>query len=115
MTATGRPPDNLAPGLREKPARGAAEAPAEPEREGPDSPSRSPYRPEIRRAPIPRQTPRRKFHRDFREGAGRLVRETGKPIAQVARDRGIKRGHAGDWVNVERRRRGEADGALSEG
>jgi transposase len=29
---------------------------------------------------------RRKFDRDFREGAVRLVRETGKPIAQVARD-----------------------------
>ena len=30
---------------------------------------------------------RRKFDQDFREGAVRLVRETGKPIAQVARDR----------------------------
>jgi transposase len=29
---------------------------------------------------------RRKFDKDFREGAVRLVRETGKPIAQVARD-----------------------------
>jgi Transposase len=29
---------------------------------------------------------RRKFDRDFKEGAVRLVRETGKPIAQVARD-----------------------------
>jgi transposase len=28
---------------------------------------------------------RRKFDRDFREGAVRLVRETGKPIAQVRR------------------------------
>ena len=28
---------------------------------------------------------RRKFDRDFREGAVRLVRETGRPIAQVAR------------------------------
>ena len=28
---------------------------------------------------------RRKFDRDFKEGAVRLVRETGKPIAQVAR------------------------------
>jgi transposase len=28
---------------------------------------------------------RRKFDADFREGAVRLVRETGKPIAQVAR------------------------------
>jgi transposase len=32
---------------------------------------------------------RRKFDHDFREDAVRLVRETGKPIAQVARDLGI--------------------------
>ena len=35
---------------------------------------------------------RRKFGRDFREGAVRLVRETGKPIAQVARDLGVNEG-----------------------
>ena len=35
---------------------------------------------------------RRKFDRDFREGAVRLVRETGKPIAQVARDLGVNEG-----------------------
>ena len=33
---------------------------------------------------------RRKFDQDFKEGAVRLVRETGKPIAQVARDLGIR-------------------------
>ena len=38
---------------------------------------------------------RRKFDADFREGAVRLVRETGKPIAQVARDLGINDGHPG--------------------
>ena len=32
---------------------------------------------------------RGKFDQDLREGAVRLVRETGKPIAQVARDLGI--------------------------
>ena len=36
--------------------------------------------------------PRRKFDADFREGAVRLVREAGKPIAQVARDLGINEG-----------------------
>jgi transposase len=57
---------------------------------------------------------RRKFDKDFREGAVRLVRETGKPIAQVARDLGINEGTLGNWVNIERQRRGEGDGALSE-
>ena len=52
---------------------------------------------------------RRKFDRDFREGAVRLVRETGKPIAQVARDLGINEGTLGNWVNAERRRRGEGN------
>jgi transposase len=57
---------------------------------------------------------RRKFDPDFREGAVRLVRETGKPIAQVARDLGINSGTLGNWVEQDRRRRGEGDGPLGE-
>ena len=57
---------------------------------------------------------RRKFDRDFKEGAVRLVRETGKPIAEVARDLGIKEGTLGNWVNAGRRRRGDGNGALVE-
>ena len=57
---------------------------------------------------------RRKFDRDFREGAVRLVRENGKPIAQVARDLGINEGTLGNWVNTDKRRRGEGNGALDE-
>jgi transposase len=57
---------------------------------------------------------RRKFDADFREGAVRLVRETGKPIAQVARDLGINAGTLGNWVNADARRRGDGAGALSE-
>jgi transposase len=56
---------------------------------------------------------RRKFDADFREGAVRLVRETGKPIAQVARDLGINEGTLGNWVNADKHRRG-SDGVLSE-
>jgi transposase len=57
---------------------------------------------------------RRKFDQDFKEGAVRLVRETGRPVAQVVRDLGINEGTLGNWVNADRRRRGEADGALGE-
>jgi transposase len=57
---------------------------------------------------------RRKFDKDFREGAVRLVRETGKPIAQVARDLGINEGTLGNWVNADQRRRDGGDGVLSE-
>ncbi len=58
---------------------------------------------------------RRKFDQDFKEGAVRLVRETGKPIAQVARDLGIHEATLGNWVNAERHRRGEGTGGgLSE-
>src|SRR6478735_2348970 len=35
---------------------------------------------------------RKKYDREFREGAVRIVRETGKSIAQVARDLGIHEG-----------------------
>ena len=57
---------------------------------------------------------RRKFDKDFKEGAVRLVRETGKPIARVARDLGINEGTLGNWVNADQRRRDGGDGVLSE-
>ena len=41
---------------------------------------------------------RRKFEQDFKEGAVRLVRETGKPIARVARELGIHDATLGNWV-----------------
>jgi transposase len=57
---------------------------------------------------------RRKFDQDFKEGAVRLVRETGKPIARVARELGIKEGTLGNWVSADRRRRDDGGGQLSE-
>jgi transposase-like protein len=53
---------------------------------------------------------RKNFDRDFREDAMRLVRETGRPIAQVARDLGINEGTLGNWVNADRRRRDGGEG-----
>jgi len=58
---------------------------------------------------------RRKFDQDFRDGAVRIVRETGQPVAQVARELGVNAGTLGNWVNLDRRRRAAGSGALSEG
>ncbi|MEU0157222.1 transposase, partial [Micromonospora fulviviridis] len=59
---------------------------------------------------------RRQFDPEFRAGAVRIVRETGKSIAQVARDLGINDGTLANWVKKDRQARGEAAdaGGLSE-
>ena len=57
---------------------------------------------------------RRKFDQDFREGPVRIVRETGKPIAQVARDLGINEGTLGNWITRDRQARSTGNGALTE-
>jgi transposase len=47
----------------------------------------------------------RKFDEDFKQGAVQLVVETGRPIAQVARDLGVNEGTLGNWCALERKAR----------
>jgi transposase len=56
---------------------------------------------------------RRKFDQDFKEGAVRLVRETGRPIAHIAKDLGINAGTLANWVALDRRGK-DGDRRLSE-
>ena len=56
---------------------------------------------------------RRSFDREFRKGAVRIVRETGRPIVRVAREVGLNEGMPGRWVNLDRQAR-EGEGPLSE-
>ena len=53
---------------------------------------------------------RRKYTPEFRSGVVQMVRETRKPIAQVARDLGIGAGVLGTWVRKDKIERGEAEG-----
>ena len=55
---------------------------------------------------------RKKYDQEFREGAVQIVEETGKPIAQIARDLGVNEGTLGNWVNRARAAR-EGRGELS--
>ncbi|MFN8194698.1 MAG: transposase [Nocardioidaceae bacterium] len=55
----------------------------------------------------------RKYDEDFKQGAVALVVETGKPIAQVARDLGVNEGTLGNWCAKARAAAG-TNGELSE-
>ena len=48
-----------------------------------------------------------KYPVEFRESAVAMVRETGKPVAAVARDLGVSETTLGNWVLADRRARGE--------
>ncbi|WP_445190174.1 transposase [Pseudonocardia sp. Cha107L01] len=50
---------------------------------------------------------------DFKEGAVRLVRETGRPIAQIAKDLGINPGTLANWVALDRQAK-DGNGRLGE-
>ena len=56
---------------------------------------------------------RRKFSPQFKAEAVQLVIETGKPIAEVARDLGVHDGTLGNWVNAWRRENPEPEAPLS--
>jgi transposase len=45
---------------------------------------------------------RKKYDREFRDGAVRIVEETNKPVAQIARDLGVNEGTLGNWVKLAR-------------
>ncbi len=53
---------------------------------------------------------RRKYTLEYRAEVARLVIETGRPIAHVAKEIGVGAGLLGRWVKNERERQGNADG-----
>jgi len=56
---------------------------------------------------------RRRFSPQFKAEAVQMVIETGKSVAEVARDLGIHDGTLGNWVNSYRRAHPEPDQPLS--
>jgi transposase len=57
---------------------------------------------------------RRQYDPEFKAGAVRIVRETGKSIAAVARDLDVNAGSLGNWVNKDKVERGEAEGLTAD-
>jgi transposase len=57
---------------------------------------------------------RRRFNPEFRAGAVRIVKETGKSVAQVARDLGISPYTLHNWVKADQVEQEDSGGGLSE-
>ena len=57
---------------------------------------------------------RREFTPEYKDEAVRLVINTGRPVAAVARELGVQESTLGRWVNLFKDRQGEGEGALSE-
>jgi transposase len=57
---------------------------------------------------------RRQFTAEFKRDAVELVRTSGRPIAEIARELGIYDSTLGNWVRQDRIDRGEQDGLTSE-
>ena len=53
---------------------------------------------------------RKKYNPAFRQEAARLVLESERPIAHVAKEIGVAEGLLGRWVKLERERQGSEDG-----
>ena len=61
-----------------------------------------------------RKRSRRKFTDEFKRDAAALVLDTGRPIAQVARELGVYESSLGRWVAQLRADRGETEGLTTE-
>ncbi len=57
---------------------------------------------------------RRKFSDGFKRDAVEIVRSSGKPIAQVARELGIYDSTLGNWVKQDQINRGEREGLTTD-
>jgi transposase len=57
---------------------------------------------------------RRQFTAEFKRDAVDLVRTTGRPIAEIARELGIYDSTLGNWVRQDGIDRGEAEGLTTE-
>jgi transposase-like protein len=54
---------------------------------------------------------RRRFSPQFKAEAAQMVIETGRPIAEVARDLGIRDGTLGNWINAFRQANPQSAGS----
>ena len=53
---------------------------------------------------------RKKYTPEYLREAARLVIESGRPIAHVAKEFGVAEGLLGKWAKLERERQGSGDG-----
>jgi transposase len=64
--------------------------------------------------PDKQQRNRRQFTQEFKRDAVELVRTSGRPIAEIARELGIYDSTLGNWVKQDRIDRGEREGLTGE-
>ena len=64
--------------------------------------------------PCKQQRNRRQFTQEFKRDAVELVRTSGRPIAEIARELGIYDSTLGNWVKQDRIDRGEREGLTSD-